>query len=159
MNKKAIAEICTVKYLGISIDSTLTWRPNIDKLAKTISRALCYMYRICASVNLHILKTLYYALIYPHLSYAIEVWGAADITHLNKILILQKIIARMLTFSDRRHDDFSYPTANPLFKQLGFLKVQGIFSLRISIFVFKYLSKTTPVLFHSWFTNTSNIHQ
>ena len=159
INKKAIAESNTVKYLGINIDSTLTWKPHIDKLTRTISRALGVMYRIRSSVNMDILKTLYYALIYPHLNYAVETWGAADITHLNRVLILQKRIVRMITLSDKRHDDFSYPTANPLFKQLGFLKIQDIFILRISIFVYKCLNKSTPLIFHSWFTNIHNIHQ
>ena len=92
---------------------------------------------------------LYYALIYPHLNYAIEVWGSADSTHLNKLLILQKRIVRMICLSDRRRDDFSFPTANPLFQQLGFLKVHDIFILRLSKSVFNCLNRTTPVIFHS----------
>ena len=40
---------------------------------------------------------LYYRLVYPHLNYATEVWGSADSTYLDRILILQKRIVRMLT--------------------------------------------------------------
>ena len=116
-------------------------------------------YRIRSNINVNILKTLYYALIYPHLSYAIESWGTADNTHINKLLTLQKRIVRMITISDRRHDDYSFPQSNPLFKQLGFLKVHDIFKLRISNFVFKCLNRTSPMLFHSWFITTSSIHQ
>ena len=65
----------------------------------------------------------------------------------------------MINISDRRLDDFSFPPSNPLFKLLGFLKVQDIFKLRISKFIFKCLNKTSPDLFHSWFNTTSNIHQ
>ena len=129
MNKKAIAEKNEVKHLGIIIDSQITWKPHIDKLTKTLSRALGVLYRIRSCVNIDILKTLYYAQIFPHLSYAIEAWGSADLTHLNKLLLLQKRIVRMITISDRRLDDFSFPPSNPLFKQLGFLKVQDIFKL------------------------------
>ena len=42
-------------------------------------------------------KMLYYSLVYPYLNYATEVWGSADSTYLDKILILQKRIVRMLT--------------------------------------------------------------
>ena len=43
---------------------------------------------------------LYYSLVYPHLNYVTEVWGSADPTYLDRILILQKRIVRMLTFND-----------------------------------------------------------
>ena len=33
---------------------------------------------------------LYYSLVYPHLNHAIEVWGSADQTHLDRILTIQK---------------------------------------------------------------------
>ena len=105
-----------------------------------------------------ILKTLYYALIYPHISYAIEVWGSADTTHMDKILVLQKRIVRMITLSDQRQDDFAFPTANPLFLQLGILKVKDIFILQLAKFVFKCLNRSNPVIFHPWFTSTYDIH-
>ena len=123
IDKKAIAVKNDVKYLGIFIDSLLTWRAHIDKLTKSTSRVLGVLYRIRSCVDVGILKTLYYALIYPHLSYAIEVWGSADKSHLDKLLKLQKRIVRMITISDRRQDDHSFPPSNPLFKQLGFLKI------------------------------------
>ena len=64
----------------------------------------------------------------------------------------------MITISDRRQPDYSFPPSNPLFKQLGFLKVQDIFKFRIANFVFKCLNRTSPSQFHSWFHITSTIH-
>ena len=42
------------------------------------------MYKIRPFVNIAILKNLYYALIYSHLVYAIQIWGSACDTHLKK---------------------------------------------------------------------------
>ena len=53
------------------IDATLTWKAHIEEISKTISRSIGVLYNIRPFVNLKILKTLYYSLIYPHLIYAI----------------------------------------------------------------------------------------
>ena len=85
----ARSEIEYIKYLGIMVDSTFTWNIHIDKISKTISRAAGLLYKSRPFVNNNILKMLYYSLVYPHL-YGTEVWGSADSTYLNRILILQK---------------------------------------------------------------------
>ena len=46
------------------------------------------------------MKNVYYSLIYAHIIYAIEVWGSAFKTELDKILILQKRVMRLVTFND-----------------------------------------------------------
>ena len=60
---------------------------HIEKICKTSSRSIGVMYKIRPYVSLKIMGTLYYNLIYPHLIYAIEVWGSADSTHINNYAI------------------------------------------------------------------------
>ena len=88
--KKAISEKDYVKYLGIVIDSTLCWRNHINIVTTKISKTIGLLYKLRYFVDTKIIKTLYYSLVYPHLIYGIEVWGSANDTHLNKLLILQK---------------------------------------------------------------------
>ena len=153
--KKAISEKDHVKYLGILIDSTLTWRNHIDNIASKISKSIGLLYKIRYFVDIKIIKTLYYSLVYPYLIYAIEVWGSADETHLNRLLILQKKIVRLICFSDKRQDDYSFYPSDPLFFKLEILKIYDIFKLNISKFIFKCLNKMTPTNFHSWYHLTS----
>ena len=56
-------------YLGIMVDSTLSWNIHIDEISKTISGATGLLYKIRPFVNNKILKMLYYSLGYPHLNY------------------------------------------------------------------------------------------
>ena len=65
----------------------------------------------------------------------------------------------MITFSDKRLENYSLPASDPLFFRLGFLKVHDIFKLKIAKFVFKSLNNDTPLTFHDWFTLTSHIHR
>ena len=46
------------------------------------------------------MKNVYYSLIYSHIIYAIEIWGSAFKTDLDKISILQKRVVRLMTFKD-----------------------------------------------------------
>ena len=45
------------------------------------------------------MRKLYYSYIYPYLIYCIEVWGISPHTHLKPLLLLQKKIVRIMTFS------------------------------------------------------------
>ena len=71
------------------------------------------------------MKNVYYSLIYSHI-YAIEAWGSACITELDKIFMLQKRAMGLLTYDD------TYPTvfgplisSDPIFV-LETLKVSDI---------------------------------
>ena len=158
INKKAILEKDHVKYLGILIDSTLTWRVHIENVSSKISKSIGLLYKIRPFVNTKLMKTLYYSLVYPHLIYAIEVWGSADDTHLNKLLILQKRIVRLITFSDKRLNDYSFLPSDPLFFKLEIHKIHEIFKLMMAKFIFNCLNENNPLNFHSWYILTSQIH-
>ena len=67
IHKNAITEKDHVKYLGIMIDSTLTWRIHIENLSSKLSKKIGLFYKIRPYVDTKIMKTLYYSLIYPHL--------------------------------------------------------------------------------------------
>ena len=159
INKNAISEKDNLKYLGVMIDSTLSWNNHIDNVSTKISKTIGLLYKIRYFVDIKIIKTLYYSVVYPHLIYAIEVWGSADETHLNRLLILQKKIVRLITFSDKRQIDYSFLPSNPLFCKLEIHKIHDIFKLCLSKFIFKCLNKMTPTNFHSWYQLTSLLNK
>ena len=100
LDKKAITEKQSIKYLGVIVDRHLMWKDHILTISKKISRGIGIMYRLRPYVSLDVLKSLYYSLIYSHIAYAIEVWGSADKSKLYPILTLQKKVVRMMVFKD-----------------------------------------------------------
>ena len=123
-----------------------------------MSRGIGLLYKIKPLVNIKMMTTLYYSLIYPHLLYAIEVWGSAGTSVINNLLVLQKRIVRLLSNSDTRHSDYSFPPSNPLFFKERSLKVQDIFKMRIANFIYNCLNKTSLVNFQWWFRLTIQVH-
>ena len=95
--RKALQECQYIKYLGVLIDSTLSWKFQTDKVANTLSRLSGIFYKVRPFVSKDILIMLYYSLIFSHLIYGIEAWGSTSFCNLNKILILQKKIVRIVT--------------------------------------------------------------
>ena len=83
INNKAIKEY--IKYLGVLIDSTLSWKHHVSNISKKISRSIVIMYKLRPFLPLKVLKNVYYSLVYSHIVYAIEVWGSTSKTEMNKI--------------------------------------------------------------------------
>ena len=77
IHKKAILEKQNIKYLGIIIDSTLSWKAHLSNLSKKLSRTIGVMYKLRPFVNLQIMKDIYHSLFYSHLIYGTQVWGNA----------------------------------------------------------------------------------
>ena len=56
INKNAITEKDHVKYLGVIIDSTLTWKNHINNVSSKISKSIGLLYKIRHFVNIKIMK-------------------------------------------------------------------------------------------------------
>ena len=70
INNKAIIEKEYIKYLGVLIDSTLSWKHHVSNISKKISRSIGIMYKLRPFLPLNVLKNVYYSLVYSHIVYA-----------------------------------------------------------------------------------------
>ena len=95
---------------------------------------------------------LYYSLIYPFLTYGIQVWGLTYPTYLKSVTTLQKRVVRIMTFSDPRSH------SEPLLKSLRFLKFSDIIHLEILSFAYQWYHKLSPSCFVNYFNPVSSIH-
>jgi len=65
----------STKFLGMNINENVTWKHHIAAVKRKVSIALFCVKHVLPQDSL---KTLYFALIHPHLSYGITVWGNAE---------------------------------------------------------------------------------
>ena len=98
-------------------------------------------------------------MIYSHIVYAIQVWGSANVSELDKILILQKKAVRMMSFKDQ-YPQIPGPRnpSDPIFVELGILKIQDVFKLQVSKFIYDCLTSNTPSIFRDWFILNHKVH-
>ena len=75
-----------IKYLGIYLDEHLQWEPQIQHVNNKLAKNAGIINKLRHYLDFHILKQLYYTLIYPYyLNYGLASRGAAYKTRLNKI--------------------------------------------------------------------------
>ena len=86
-----------IKYLGILIDSKLSWKHHISELSKKLNRATAILAKLRNFVTKNSLKSLYFSLFQSYLSYGCLVWGFAKIEFINKIFRIQKRAIRIIS--------------------------------------------------------------
>jgi hypothetical protein len=78
INGNVVDIVESFKYLGITIDNCLTWKPHVDKqINKTKSSGYLISRIRCYHPNPKLLATLYYSLIESVLMYALPVWWSS----------------------------------------------------------------------------------
>ena len=162
MNKKALSQKNHVKYLGVMIDEHLRWNFHTSHVASKISRGVGILAKLRNFMNLSLLKTIYYCLVYSHISYGIHAWGSACPTQTNKIIILIKKAARILSgkqyFQIYGEPATPLPSAQPLLKELNILNFKEVFELNIAKFIYSTLNNESPTIFSDWFTFSHSVH-
>ena len=96
LNAKEIKKVPTVKFLGVTMDEDLTWKPHLQELKKKLASAQGILHRIKDYVPGSALKTLYHSLFESQLTYGITVWGAQPYSTLYELFTLQKNCLRLL---------------------------------------------------------------
>ena len=129
-----------VKYLGILLDSNLSWKFHIEYVALKISKIIGVIACLRHFVPLCTLLNIYSSLIFPYLSYGLAAWGQAAKTHLLKLLVLQKRVLRLMYFFEPRAHAVS------LFITLNILPINMLYV------------ETVPSNISDLFTNVSKIH-
>ena len=66
-----------VKYLGVLLDSNLSWKFHIDNVALKVSRTVGVVARLRHFVPRTTLLNIYQSLILPYLRYGLAAWGQA----------------------------------------------------------------------------------
>lgn len=137
-------------FLGLTLDSCLSWKPHFGKICNKISKIIGVLSRLKNFLSSEILLTLYNALILPHINYSILVWGFSNTT---RILKLQKKAIRLIM--KRRGNAHT----DALFKSLKILKVDDIFLRFLLKFYYNYYHGYLPSYFRTFsFTSGNTVH-
>jgi hypothetical protein len=104
LNGRNIPFVKDVRYLGITFDRRITWRPHTDLIVTKAMRTFAQIYALMKSERLSIKTkmTLYNALIRSKMSYVCPAWESAADTHFMKLQRLQNKILRVTGGFPRR---------------------------------------------------------
>jgi len=136
-----ITNIKSTRFLGLTIDSSLSWKDHIFELTSKLNKA-CYAIRaIKPFMSLDLMKMVYYSYVQSVMSYSIISCG---ISHLSgRIFKFQKRIIRIITNAGKRD------SCCQLYKQLKILTRPSLYIFSLLLFVNKN---------RSLFLSNSEIH-
>jgi hypothetical protein len=117
----------STKFLGLTLDSTLSWKTHIDQLSSKLNSA-CYIIRslryIISSKNL---QTIYFSYVHSVITYVIIFWGNSPYS--NNIFKLQKRAIRIIMNAGNKE------SCRELFKKLNILLLLSQYILSLLLFV------------------------
>jgi hypothetical protein len=135
------------------IDEKLNWKDHIKYCKNKLSSGL---YAINSSKHIlsrEHLRSLYYTLIHPHLTYGLLLWGSTYKTFLHKLQVLQNKSIRSITKSKYNE------STGPIYKKLGILPLSKLYQLEAAKFMFLNHKEDLPSPLLSIFTPNIDIHQ
>ena len=122
-----ITNVNSTKFLGITIDSSISWKEGISDITSKLNKA-CYAIRaIKPLLSSNVLRTTYFSYFHSIMSYSIIFWGNSHLS--NNTFKIQNRITTIMTNKSKR-DSCRY-----LFNQMQILTLpfQYIFSLLVFV--------------------------
>jgi len=108
----------TTRYLGVTLDKSLTWSPHIDQVRKKTAQRMGMLGLLLNSksdLSIRNRVLLYVQLICPMMDYACPTWRSAARSHVRRLQVLQSKCLRLATgaswyISNRQiHEDLGVP--------------------------------------------------
>lgn len=134
-----VGDNCPVKFLGVHLDSDLSWRSHGDNLANSLT-SICYALRQLANrVSTAVLRTAYFALFHSRLSYALLAWGHSAIRH--RVFGLQRRAIRIVGGVSYRSE------CRDLFRSLNILTLPSEYALQCIMHVKLHMDRYETHMF------------
>ena len=134
-----IERVYSTKFLGVMIDSDLSWKSQTMYVKNKLIRNLSAIKKVKSLLSRESLLKLYFSIFQSHLTYCIEVWGNCCKTYLLPIIKAQKIAVRMIcNLKHREHTTF-------YFKELKILKFLDLVKFKILLLMFKAKNIELPI--------------
>ena len=154
LNQKTLFESTKIKYLGMILDSSLSWKHHIFELRKKLGRAIGIIYKM-KKLNCpqNILLSLYHSLFHSHMGYGICLYGLAKNDYTSKIFLLQKRVIRLIS-----NAAFT-AHSKPLFDNLKILTLEKAITLQLAQLMWEHDHGDLPPCFQNYFQKTSDVHQ
>ena len=154
INGQKIAKVSSSKYLGVIIGCSLRWSEHVDYVYKKLVKFTSIFYKLRNYLPQQCLKKLYYAFIYPHISYGLEVYGNTTTSQIDKLFKLNNKILRIL---------LNKPLCTPvvdLYTEMNTLPIPTLHEMLMLMFVHKYVHHRhlLPEVFHDYFAENNSIH-
>ena len=128
----------SAEFLGVTIDSTLSWDKHCNNVANKISRHNGMLNRVKHMLPPSSLKLLYHSFIQPHIRYVLPAWGGCSAQNKKRIVNIQKRAIRTITKS------YITDHTEPRMKKLGLLKFDDLYKTECMLLIHDCIHGNAP---------------
>ena len=147
-----IEKVNEYKYLGVKLDSNLSWSAHVDYVCKHISKRTGIIKRMKYFLPYDTVVMLSNALVIPHFDYGSTVWSNFSVEFQNKLQVLHNNLARIILSADIR------TPINDLMNALQWVKLDKRWHNQLLMIVYKCLRNLSPSYLSSQFEFVHNSH-
>ena len=116
-----------VKFLGIYLDSQLSWAQHIKYVCTKLSRVLCLLRGLKDLVPDNYIRNSYFAFFQSVIMYGLLFWGNGS--NINDVLLLQKKAIRIMKSAPNREH------CKPLFKELNIMTIVNLYIYQVLLYM------------------------
>jgi len=142
-----------IRFLGLYLDPSFTYKDHVQVIAKKISSALYFMRTAKNFLSEKALRLIYFSLVHSHIIYAIQVWSSCPIGQVDQIYKLQKKAVRIICGAKYNAHTL------PLFKKLNILPLPDLITFFRIQFMQKFQFGLLPSAFVDVWTTMAARHQ
>ena len=140
IGENVIQEVSHIKYLGVIIDSQLSWSEHIKAIAKKANAVKGFLHRNISSCPTRIKLNCYKSLVRPILEYAAVVWAPHTLSAITSIEKIQRYATRFIC------GDYSrYSSVTEMLQSLSLPTLSQHRDIAKVIFLYKILHQAVDV--------------
>ena len=157
LNDNEIPRVDKTKFLGVYVDSKLSWKYHIAEVEKKVSKNTGIIRKFAYFLPVNIQRILYCTLILPYLSYCNIVWGNTFESNLKRLRVYQNHIIRHLC--NVRNVRPGGIRTDTLFNELKLLRLKDITDFQLGLFMYKCTHNLLPDHLCHLFEKNSEHHK
>jgi hypothetical protein len=138
---KPINDTSSKNFLGLTLDSTLSWKTHTDQMSSKLNSACYITNSLKFVISTKYLRTIYFSYVHSNITYGAIFWGNSPYS--NNIFKLQKRAIRNIMNAGNR------VSCRELFKKLNIIPIHSQYKLSLLVFVLKNIDE---------FTTNSDVH-
>lgn len=124
-----IQRVNEFKYLGLTLDSKLSFSSHIRTLKSKASSSAGLFYRMRNRVPVNVRHSIYYALFHSHIIYGIETYSSTNLTKIAEIQVLQNKAIRNLFDNEKGTSNYNLHLKNNILPVRYIIKMKHVIQI------------------------------
>ena len=96
LHGQKLEKVTNAKYLGVELNSKLTWKEHVQTVAKRANRTSAFIYRNLKGCPPNVVSHCYKGIVRPILEYASPIWDPTAKSHQDELEMVQRRSARRI---------------------------------------------------------------